>query len=303
MRLLYTTLLLSLLFAACAKQAEVAAGDAEERPAQRIVVLGPSTTANLYAMGQGSRVVGVSDYCTVPEAEEVARVGGLADPSLERILALQPDLVLVQGKAPRLEDLCRTAGIELKAFTTDTLEEWYAEVDWLGHRLHAEQAGADLLTRMREGLAALGTTVEEEAVVAQDSSASGPTVLLVVFRRDGEASGMTVAGDQGFLHQLLLAAGGRNALDGSGKDYFDLNEERLIRVAPDRILEFHTEDLDAETLERLDAEALRIWRRDFPSLPAVVAGKVRTLQGKDLLLPGPSMLGTAEQMRGHLESK
>ncbi|MHC4824264.1 MAG: ABC transporter substrate-binding protein [Planctomycetota bacterium] len=265
---------------------------ASPSPAQRIVVLGPSTVANLFALGQGDRIVGVSDYCTVTQAEDLARIGGLADPSLERIVALQPDLVLVQGKAPRLDDLCRTLGVELKEFTTDTLEGWHTEIDWLVERLGLGEQGRILQETMREGLSGLST----------DANADSPTVLLVIFRREGEASGMTVAGDTGFLDELLRAAGGHNVLQGSGQDYFELNEERLIRAAPQWILEFHTEGIDDPTRLLLEEDAKRIWRRDFPGLPAVEAGNIRTLVGKDLLIPGPNMIDTARKMQSALGS-
>jgi iron complex transport system substrate-binding protein len=279
-------ILLALLAFACTRGME-SAPRAMPSPASRIVVIGPSTTANLFALGQGHRIVGVSDYCTVPEAEGIARVGGLADPSLERIVALQPDLVIVQGKAPRLGDLCRTLEVELKEFTTDTLVEWFREVHWLTARLDLDEKGAQLRQSMLDGLLDM----------EQGSQSDPPSVLLVIFRRDGEASGMTVAGDTGFLDELLSAAGGRNVLSGSGQDYFALNEERLIRAAPDWILEFHTEQVDDAAREILQAEAKRIWNRDFPSLPAVRAGNIRTLVGKDLLIPGPNMLETARKMR------
>ena len=265
---------------------------APDSPAQRIVVLGPSTAANLFAMGQGHRVVGVSDYNTLPAATDLPRIGGLADPSLERILALDPDLVLVQGNIPRVEQVCASAEIAFHAFKTDTLLEWHEELDWLGAQVGPEVEAE----RVRQEFDA-----ELERLQSSDSQAK-PKVLLVIYRRAEEASGMMVAGDQGFLHELLLAVGGANVLEGSDQDYFDLNEERLVRLAPDLILEFRTE-ASVEQQEVLDRAALSIWHRDFPSLPAVQAGRVHSLVGKDLLIPGPGMLETARQMRRWLSAR
>jgi len=68
----------------------------------RIVSLSPSNTEVLFAVGAGDNVVGVTDYCNYPpeleariESHEIARVGGYWTPSVETILALKPDLVLV----------------------------------------------------------------------------------------------------------------------------------------------------------------------------------------------------------------
>lgn len=271
---------------------EVVDAHAERALSQRIVVLGPSTAENLFAMQQGHRIVGVSDYNTLPEASELPRVGGLADPSLERIIALAPDLVLVQGNIPRVEQVCAASDIAFHAFKTDTLEEWSAEMEWLGEHVgpsaEAKRVKESFETEL-EQLQVLGLSV-------------APKILLVIFRRADEASGMMVAGDQGFLHELLVAVGGENVLQGSGQDYFDLNEERLVRLAPDIILEFRTEARPDERVE-LDAAALTIWKRDFPSLPAVQNGRIYTLTGKDLLIPGPAMLETARQMGDRISGR
>src|SRR5713226_3467777 len=60
----------------------------------RIVCLTPSLTETVYELGAGDLIAGVSDYTTFPaEARSKPSVGGLVDPSMEKIIALQPDLV------------------------------------------------------------------------------------------------------------------------------------------------------------------------------------------------------------------
>ena len=69
---------------------------------KRIVSLSPSNTEILFAVGASDTVVGVTDYCNHPpeleariENDEITRVGGYWDPSIESIVELNPDLVLV----------------------------------------------------------------------------------------------------------------------------------------------------------------------------------------------------------------
>src|SRR2546423_6400632 len=86
-------------------------------PPQRIVSLVPSMTETLFAFGLGERVVGVTNYCTQPP-EGVAtktRVGGTKNPDVERIIALRPDLVVVNVEENRKPDAdaLRAAGLEL----------------------------------------------------------------------------------------------------------------------------------------------------------------------------------------------
>ena len=67
----------------------------EPRP-KRIVSLVPAVTEMIYAMGDGARVAAVSNYDHFPDdVARLPRVGGLLDPSVERILAIKPDLVIV----------------------------------------------------------------------------------------------------------------------------------------------------------------------------------------------------------------
>ena len=66
----------------------------EEVP-QRIVSVAPSNTEILFALGLGNRIVGVTDFCNYPEeALDIPKVGGFAPFDLERVVALEPDLVL-----------------------------------------------------------------------------------------------------------------------------------------------------------------------------------------------------------------
>jgi len=69
-----------------------------EAPPQRIVSHVPGITEILFALGLGGRVAGVSDFCNYPEEAKLKeKVGGYFDPSVEKIVALEPDLVLTDG--------------------------------------------------------------------------------------------------------------------------------------------------------------------------------------------------------------
>src|SRR5690606_7944392 len=77
---------------------------------QRIVSLAPKNTELVFAIGAGSQVVGATTYCNYPpEAEKIYKIGGFSSHSisLERVAALQPDLVLSAGAlhSPVIEHL------------------------------------------------------------------------------------------------------------------------------------------------------------------------------------------------------
>ena len=74
---------------------------------QRLVSLVPSTTESVCAFGAGDRLVGCTRYCTHPPAvlAGLARIGGTKNPDREKVLSLQPDLVLANAEENRPEDL------------------------------------------------------------------------------------------------------------------------------------------------------------------------------------------------------
>lgn len=89
-------------------------------PPQTVVSLVPSVTESLYELGLGGRVLGITDYCTRP-AEQVryqTRVGGTKNPDVERIVALRPDLVIVNAEENRREDVDAMLAAGLNVWVT-----------------------------------------------------------------------------------------------------------------------------------------------------------------------------------------
>ncbi|HEX6500641.1 MAG TPA: helical backbone metal receptor [Micromonosporaceae bacterium] len=81
-------------------------------PPRRVVSLVPSLTEAVASSAPGV-LVGATDYCTHPEDLDVARVGGSKYPTVDRVLALRPDLVLANAEENRREDVeaLRAAGV------------------------------------------------------------------------------------------------------------------------------------------------------------------------------------------------
>lgn len=94
---------------------------------RRVVSLVPSLTESLFDLNLGERVIGVTDYCTSP-ADGVARlpkVGGTKNPDIEKIIALRPDLVLMNREENRLQDAdaLKAAGIPIWVTHPNTVRD------------------------------------------------------------------------------------------------------------------------------------------------------------------------------------
>ena len=270
----------ALLASACAPEGSATAPAGSVAVPERVVVLGPSSAETLFALGLGATVVGVSDYCVAPQAAGLPRLGGQLNPDLERIAALDPDLVITQGEFPELERFLRGLGIDYLPLKTDSWASFEAEAAVIGRTFGVEDDAAALVAEIAAELQALRAD-------SRGAGRDGIPALLVVGRRPGEAAGLLVAGGASFLNEMLHAAGGRNVFADNDGNYFDLSEEALIKAAPEVIFELRPGEPDTEGV------LLEAWRRSFPRLPAVRSGRVHLLRQDYVLLPGPRMPLTA----------
>lgn len=137
-------------------------------PAQRIVALAPSITELVYAAGAGSRLAAVprfSDY--PPEAAQLPQIGDASSIDAERVLSLQPDLVIGWRSGNRAADIARLQRLGLKLFLIEpaTLADVPRALRLIG-RLAASDAAADSAARdFEQGVAALRAQYAGAAVV------------------------------------------------------------------------------------------------------------------------------------------
>ncbi len=127
---------------------------------QRIVSLVPSHTESLHDLGLKDRVVGRTRFCIHPEpwVSWVATVGGTKDASLEKILALEPDLVVAdKDENPKaLIDAIEEAGIEVLWSSIDTVPDAAAFLVTLADRCGVPAAGHVASQRILQNLSAAG---------------------------------------------------------------------------------------------------------------------------------------------------
>jgi iron complex transport system substrate-binding protein len=236
------------------------------RAAERIVSLNPSLTAMLLALGAGDRIVGIDDRSALQQTSlaHLPRVGGLFNPSLESVVGLAPDVVVLVPSAQqrdlrtRIEEL----GIDVLELPNISLEELLASIEALGQIVDRRQAA---LERVGEIRAAFATA---------ERSAAGKPSPRVVFALQRDP--LYVVGEGSFLDAMLGAAGATNLGAALGGPYPQAGLEWLIASAPDVILDASEDGQDAKAY----------WSR-WSSLPAVASGRVVALPPAEVTLPGP----------------
>ena len=109
-------------------------GKAEHAP-KRLIVLAPNLVELIFSLGAGAQIVGTTDHADYPhEARLIPRVGNYAAIQLEKVLALQPDLVLVWDTGTPAADIQKMQQLGLKVlhFQTHHLEDIASQLLELG---------------------------------------------------------------------------------------------------------------------------------------------------------------------------
>lgn len=192
----------------------------------RIVSLCPSLTELVFDLGAGDELVGRTKFCVHPagRVERVESVGGTKNPKVDRIVALAPDLVLLNEEENRREDAERllAAGVRTHASMPRTAEETAAMVRDIGRAIErgdaAERIAADIEARSAH-------------VRARWAGEERVSYAYVIWREPW----MTV-NDDTFVAGLLSLAGGANAFGGEAERYPAFPVAELEMRGPDRVL-------------------------------------------------------------------
>ncbi len=169
---------------------------------KRIVSLAPSNTEILFALGLGNRVVGVTDYCNYPEeAIRKTKIGGYSTVNIERVLALNPDLVVAAyGNGKETIEILREYGIKVVALNPKNLSDVMDNIMLLG-RITGKEENATKLVEMME------VKIEEAKRKASNIS-SKPKIVHVLWHDP-----VWVSGKDTFIDELIEIAGGENAFE------------------------------------------------------------------------------------------
>lgn len=266
---------------ACAWAAVLAA---QQAPARRIISLVPALTEALYAIGAGPSVVAVSSYDDYPpEVKTLPRVGALLDPDTERILSMRPDLVLAYGTQDALKAQLQRTGIPVFDYRHGGIADITATIRRLGVETGHVSGANRVVLEIERRIAEVRARVAERP---------RPRVLLVFGREPLSLRNVYASGGQGFLHDLIDAAGGTNVFGDVRRESVQVSTEMLLSRAPEAIIELRVGAPPAGEQARREREA---WQR-LPGVPAVRSQRVFILHGDHLLVPGPRVALAAEDV-------
>lgn len=241
----------------------------------RIVCLTAETTEVLYALGEEDRIVGISGYTTRPARarREKPKVSAFTSAKLDKIIALQPDLVLGFSnlQADIAAELVR-AGIEVHVFNQRSVHEILRMIATVGRIVDAEEKASALVAQLE-------TAITQARETAQQFE-SRPRVYF-------EEWDEPIISGVRWVSDLIEIAGGTDCFadlsaHASAGDRVIADPNQVVERMPDIII-------GSWCGKKFQPESLMM-RPGWSAIPAVRKGFVHEIKSADILQPGPSVI-------------
>ena len=239
---------------------------------QRIISLAPGHTEILFALGLGDKVVGVTEVCDYPaEALQKEKVGAFDKPNLERIISLNPDLVIANNLHERLAaDLNRTK-INVLLVSPRNVTEILASVATIGQATGTEAGATVLINQINQDIRAVMDKINSLA----------PSAKPVVYYEVWHEPVMTV-GPGTVMDDLINRAGGINLGADAGQEYPEYSAEVLIQKNPQVMIHSYAHG----TVEAVDPAAISK-RKGWENLAFVKNSRIYQVDPNLATRPGP----------------
>jgi iron complex transport system substrate-binding protein len=241
---------------------------------ETVISLAPNITEIVFALGSEDKLIGRTDWCNYPEeASQIESLGNIDQPDVERILELNPDMVLMSEMTKKeLAFQIRDSGIPF--FIVDNEESFdgaYASVEMVGAVLGKSEEAERIVSDMKQHVSRVKETV---------SGAETPTVYYVMGY--GEYGDYT-AGKGTFISEMIKEANAVNVADDT--EGWTYSVERLVEHNPDVIL--LSMWAPAEGLSEATG---------YKDLSAVKEGNVHVIDDDKLQRLGPRLAEAFEDM-------
>ncbi|MDI6732859.1 MAG: helical backbone metal receptor [Planctomycetota bacterium] len=235
---------------------------------QRVVSLAPSITENIKTIGGLDKLVGRTDFCKV--GPNIGSVGTILEPSLEKIVALSPDLILATREANRPHTVIRLRELGISVFVFGESNSWKDIAS--NFRLCAKLL--DKTTEAEEILKTIKLELETTTITP-----TSPAEIKRVFIQLSIMPLMT-AGRNTFINEMLKYAPANNIASDSILPWPTLNIEEVIQRNPDVII--------ISDMGQITAEAQKMWTEErFAGINAIKNNKIFLMESDLLCQPTP----------------
>jgi iron complex transport system substrate-binding protein len=245
------------------------------QPAQKVVSIAPADTEIAYAIGGGSKMVGGTSYEDYPAAaRSLPKVGDFSNPSIEKIVSLEPDLVLAAGGIQAgLRSKLEKLGMQVFVVDPTTYDGVMTDITRLGRLMGVEADAAKVVA---------GMTTAKDKVQARVASLDRPATFIEVYSKP-----LMTAGKGTFIDDLVTLAGGSNIGAAAGSGFPNFSSEVLVKDDPAVYVAMAGSQSTPGAIAK---------RPGYSGLAAVKDGKVFVIEDNLIARPGPRLAQGLEQL-------
>ena len=207
--------------------------------AERIVTLSPSVNEIIFALGEGENIVANTQYSDFPlESKSIKKIGGYNSISLEKILKVNPTVVVGQDYDEKLNSNLKALGITTLSYKTNTISLIKNTINELGIFFKQEEKAKELNTNIDNAMTSLAGIVKDKKI------------LIIISPKDSLSNQIFVSGNHIYFEDVIIASGNKNAYFSNSTAQPVVNTEKIIGMNPDIIIllaPFLEDDLKAQT--------------------------------------------------------
>ena len=245
---------------------------------KRVISFSPSITEVLFAIGAGSQVAAVTNFCTYPkEAIKKPKIGGMLNSSAESIISLNPDLLIFQPGKSNVKQLAKNLNIEYIEVSFQDLNAIYQSIQNIGNVVGKTKEARSLIADIKS---------KRRSYQERLKTMKPKSTLLILGDSQDPLRDLYAVGKETFLDELLTLSGGENVLDKTLSQYPKVSREFIISRSPEVII---IAGPNSEVAKKEISSGLNAWRV-LGSVRAVQNRRIHIISADYILIPGPRLV-------------
>jgi iron complex transport system substrate-binding protein len=192
---------------------------------ERIITLSPAINEIVFALGLGDKVIANTDFCDFPlESKKIEKVGGYGSVSLEKVLKLNPSVVINQSYDKKLNQDLSSLGFKTLVYNSNNIEDIEFTIRDLGDKFDKNIEAKKLNDDIENSLKSIENIIKNQKI------------LIVISPQNTLSSQIYVAGNFVYFEDIIKKSQNQNAYQSSLKSQPVINSEKIISLNPDIIV-------------------------------------------------------------------
>ncbi|OCL96758.1 ABC transporter substrate-binding protein [Arcobacter porcinus] len=192
---------------------------------EKIITLSPAVNEIVFALGMGDNIIANTQFCDYPEiSKNIEKVGGYGSVSLEKVVNLNPNIIINQNYDKKLNSSLKALGFKTLVYKTDSLDDIKFAINDLGNKFNKQKEAIILNKNIENSLQNLENILENQKI------------LIVISPQNTLSSQIYVAGNFVYFEDIIKKSKNINAYQSSLKSQPIVNSEKIITMNPDIII-------------------------------------------------------------------